>query len=120
MPVPNYLDLFIYQNSTFEQSIVLTDINGKPLNLTNCVVTGTIKNSYASTRVAANFETEIANTANGNIILTLSYDATYRMRPSRYVYDIMLFDVTNNTATRALEGTAYLEPGVTSPYIKTK
>lgn len=110
-----YLDLFVYQGASFNTAITLTDVNSSPINLVNFTVTSSIKKSYITANVAANFVTTMANVQGGIVNLSLPYNVTANLSPRRYVYDVVIRDTTKTDAvTRILEGTIYLIPGTTT------
>lgn len=120
MPIPNYLDIFIEQNSSFTNTITLLDNNNNPINLTNYIISSQLKPSYiANSNTSVTFSSNVSNNINGVITLSLPWSATSNLKATRWVYDVLLFNVTSNNITRILEGTAYVSAGVTSPYIFT-
>lgn len=114
MADPGYLDLFVYQGASFNTAITLTDVNNAPMNLVNTTINSTIKKSYITANIAAQFTATIANVQGGVVFLSLPYQTTANLSPKRYVYDVVMFDHTANIVTRILEGTIYLQPGVTT------
>ena len=108
-----YIDLFLDQGATFNTAITLTDVNGNALNLANYQVSSKVKKSYITSNVAATFIITVANNLSGMINLSLPYQVTQNLRPQRYVYDVIIKDASN-TASRVLEGTVYVDAGVTS------
>lgn len=113
--MPTYLDIYIDQNASFNNTINLVDRFENPINLTNYIVISELKTSYISKTAVASFYTTIANNAYGSITLSLPYQTTSNLKSTRHVYDVLLLDTTANTVTRALEGTAYVGAGVTCP-----
>lgn len=112
MADPGYLDLFISQGSTYNTNITLTDVNNAPVNVANLTVFGTIKHSYITSNVAANFTVTSINIAGGVIQLSLNRQTTANLTPKRYVYDVILYNPGDDSVNRILEGTIYLTPGV--------
>lgn len=110
-----WLDLNVDRGTSFNTSVVLTDVNGNPMNLTNVVINSVIKKSYITSNVAANITCTIANSVSGIIYLTIPYQITQNLWPYRYVYDVVLRNTTSNSVTRVLEGTIYINPGVSTP-----
>jgi hypothetical protein len=111
MADPGYLDLFVYQGASYNTAVTLTDVNNSPINLANFTINSTIKKSYITPNVAANFTTTTTNISGGVVELSLSRQTTANLIPHRYVYDVLLLNTINDSATRILEGTIYLCPG---------
>lgn len=108
-----YLDLFAEQGASFNTSVTLTDASGNALNLMNYLVAAQMKKSYISQNVIATFTIVTPNPTNGEILLQLPYQTTQNIFPLRYVYDVMIRNTTSNLASRILEGTIYVDAGVT-------
>jgi hypothetical protein len=76
---------------------------------------GELRTSYAAIN-AISFGVALSN---GQIALSLDANTTSQLKRSRYVYDVVLTDSSNNV-TRVLEGVAYVDPTVTrAPYANT-
>lgn len=108
-----YLDLFMDKGASFNTAITLTDVNGNPVNLSNIIVSSTMKQSYITSNVAATFTISVANNQSGLIQVSLPYQVTQNLKPIRYVYDVVMRDLNSNNVSRVLEGTVYVAPGVT-------
>ncbi len=109
----SYLDLFMDKGASFNTAITLTDVNGNPINLSNIIVNSTMKRSYVTANVAATFTISVANNQSGLIQLSLPYQVTQNLKTIRYVYDVVMRDLTSNVVSRVLEGTCYVSAGVT-------
>lgn len=103
-------NISIDQGSTFTTQISLTDASGNPLDLTAYTAQAEIRTSYASIN-AVSFDVALSN---GQVTLSLNSTATGQLTRSRYVYDVILTDSSNNI-TRVLEGVVYVDPWTTRP-----
>jgi hypothetical protein len=105
----------IDQGTTFNTVVSLTDDSGNPLDMTGYTGQGELRTSYAAIN-AISFGVALSN---GQIALSLDANTTSQLKRSRYVYDVVLTDSSNNV-TRVLEGVAYVDPTVTrAPYANT-
>lgn len=110
-----YVDLYVEQGATFNTSITLTDTYNNPMNLQNVLIVGTIKKSYITSNVAANFTITIADPNNGYVYMALPYETTSNLFGGyRYVYDVVARDTTTNVAIRVINGTIYINPSVST------
>jgi hypothetical protein len=100
----------IDQGTTFNTIVSLTDDSGNPLDMTGYTGQGELRTSYASIN-AISFNVGLSN---GQIQLSLDANTTSNLTRSRYVYDVVLTDSSNNI-TRVLEGVAYIDQRVTRP-----
>jgi hypothetical protein len=100
----------IDQGTTFNTLIELTDDSGNPLNLSVYTAQAELRTSYSSIN-SISFSIE---TSNGQIQLSLDANTTSLLTKPRYVYDVVVFDSSNNV-TRILEGVAYVDQRVTRP-----
>jgi hypothetical protein len=98
----------IDQGSTFNTVVSLTDDYGNALDLSAYSGKAQIRTSYASVN-SISFGVALAN---GQVTLSLDSNTTSSMTRSRYVYDLLLTDGSNNV-TRVLEGVIYVDPTVT-------
>jgi len=100
----------IDQGTTFNTLIELTDDSGNPLDLSMYTAHAELRTSYSSIN-SISFSIE---TSNGQIQLSLDANTTSLLTKPRYVYDVVVFDSSNNV-TRILEGVAYVDQCVTRP-----
>lgn len=109
-----YQELFLEQGTTFNTTITLDDVYGQSYNLLNFSASSQIRKSYYSSNATAVFDT-LVNGTNGEIALSLTANVTANIRPGRYVYDVLIYDVadTANTTIRILEGIINVTPSVT-------
>jgi hypothetical protein len=107
-----YQELFIEQGSNFNTSLTLNDVYGNPYNLANTTAKSSIKKSYYTNTITADFVVNIELPLNGIIQLNLDDSVTANIVSGRYVYDVLIKDSSNNV-TRVLEGIVNVSPGVT-------
>lgn len=104
-------NIVIDQGSTFSVTFDLTDENGEPLDLTNYSAHSQMRKHYTSTN-SISFNC-VTNGSNGNLTLSLTANQTNSISAGRYVYDVELTDLTNNTVSRIIEGIVTITPQVT-------
>ena len=109
-----YQELFLEQGTSFYTTISLDDVYGNSYNLSNYAASSQIKKSYYSSNNTAVFDT-IINDQSGQIVLSLTSQETSNITPGRYLYDVLIYDVsdTANNTIRILEGIINVTPGVT-------
>jgi hypothetical protein len=103
-------NLYIDQGSDFSATITLYQDTDEPMRLSSANVFASMRRSYFST-TAYDFVTEIMDAANGIIQLSVPAATSSAMKSGRYVYDVMVKQLTGNT--RVLEGIVTLYPEVT-------
>jgi hypothetical protein len=108
-----YSDIFIDQGSTFTMTIDVPDANGLPFNLSGYTARGQIRKTYAS-ETAVNFVTNITNPESGKVNISLTASQTRAFKPSRYVYDIEIYN-TQGRVLRIREGQVEISPATTRP-----
>jgi len=107
-----YRELFVNQRADWSYNLDLKYANSAPINVAGYSFSGSLSKSYASANVDANLTITIANSARGNVVLSLNAAATSNLSAQKYVYDVKMTDSSNNV-TRILEGIISLSPGVT-------
>jgi len=109
-----YQELFLEQGASFHTTITLDDVYGNNYNLQNFAASSQIKRSYYSSNNTAEFST-LVNGELGQIVLSLTSQETSNIYPGRYLYDVLIYDVsdTANNTIRILEGVINVTPGVT-------
>lgn len=106
------LDLYIEQGTTWEKTLVLTNKDGVPLNLSNSIFRGQIRATTSSNVIAASFTFTVVNALNGTVAMSLTDTVTALIdAPRAYVYDVEM--VTNGKVIRLLEGKVKVSPEVT-------
>jgi len=107
-----YQELFIEQGSDYNTSIILDDVNGEPMNLTDYTGKSQIRKSYYSSNATAEFVVSINDPTSGTITLDLSANTTSNIAAGRYVYDVFIKSDAN-VKTKVLEGIVNVLPQVT-------
>lgn len=113
-----YEELVIDQGSDVAVELHLVDKNGATKNLTNHLITATMKKTYNSdSDETTSFTSIVANPASSGIVtLSLTNTQTEALKPGRYVYDVeMSFEDSdlNTIVERILEGQIVVTPSVT-------
>jgi hypothetical protein len=108
-----YSDIFIDQGSSYSSTVVVQGANGLPLNLTGYTARGQIRKSYKSLN-AINFVTNINAPNTGTVNISLTSTQTRAMAAGRYVYDIEVYNSSNNVI-RVSEGQVEISPATTQP-----
>ena len=106
-----YTNLYLEQGTTFTTTITVDDVYGDLYELADYSAFGQLRKSYYSANATASFNTSI-NNEHGTVTLDLDANTTANIAPGRYVYDVIIKDVNNNT-TRLLEGIVDVSPMVT-------
>jgi hypothetical protein len=107
-----YIELLVNQGATFQYNLDLKNKDQSPLNVTGATFSGQIRKSYYSTTATADLNITVANTTNGNVVISMSSATTSAIKAGRYVYDVKMLD-NANTTTRILEGIVTVTPQVT-------
>lgn len=113
------LDLYIDQGSDFLAVLPpVTNPNGSVFNLTGYTAACFIRRSYA-TPYAVTVTTDITNSAQGLIRLKLLAAETSGLQSSvlhtaRWVYDVIVTEISTGIVTRVFEGLVIINPSVTS------
>ena len=107
-----YKDIFVNQGSDFNTSIfVVNTDNNVAVNISNTLVSASIKTSYYTYKTTASFNVNL-DTTNSMVYISLPSSVSANIRASRqYVYDIFLMD-TDQIVTKLQEGIVYLNPQV--------
>ena len=108
-----YSDLIIDQGTDYQAALDLLADDGTPVDLTNYKFSGQIKYSYYTSTVTANLNITIVDSANGNVLISLTAANSANIPPGRYVYDIKMVDATLLT-TRLVEGILTITPQVSA------
>lgn len=102
--------LVIDQGADFETTIEITDDDGNAMALTDYTARSQIRKHYSSSNAVA--FTVTVDEGSGEVVLSLSANATIDMMPGRYLYDVELVSPAN-TVTRAVEGIVTITPNMT-------
>jgi hypothetical protein len=108
-----YAELSLDQGTTYSTSITITDDDtGAAVNIAGYTISSQIRKSYYSANATANFTCTIANTAAGNVVLSMNSSTTANISPGRYVYDVLTISPAN-VYSRIIEGIITITPRVT-------
>lgn len=108
-----YVELFMDQGTTFNNVINITDdMTNAPINVSGYVIRSQMRTSYFSSNVTANISCFVADAANGEIYLSVPSANTAKIKPGRYLFDVLATD-TSNTVSRVLEGIITVTGSVT-------
>lgn len=105
-------NLYIDQGSEFYQEFPITDANKNVINLSAFTASASMKKSYASTD-SINLNANIPEPANGIVSLYLTSDQSTELAAGRYVFDLVITNLTTEGRIRAVEGICVINPGVT-------
>ena len=102
-------NLIIDQGTDFTTTITVTDVDGNPVNLTGYTGAAQMRKHYSSIKSYA-FNVS-ANSANGQVTLSMNAATSNTIPFGRYVYDCEL--LSGNTISRIFEGIVTISPQVT-------
>lgn len=105
-----YAELTLNQGTTFSTDITLSNDDGSAINVANAVFTCQVRKSYYSANATANITVTKANSANGDITLSLDAANTANVKAGRYLYDLKMEQ--SGTTNRVLEGIITVTPQV--------
>jgi hypothetical protein len=105
-------NIVINVGTDFNQIFILDDSStNSALNLTGYGVSSQMR-KYTNSSTVYNFNTSIPNPTEGTVQIELTTSVTSKIKPGRYLYDIVVID-TNNQKTRVVEGMALVREGAT-------
>jgi len=103
-------NLYIDQGTTFSLSIIVSDQNGDPKDLTDYTAAAQMRRSYY-TNTAIDFTADVTMPDDGEVTISLTAEETTAIKAGRYVYDI---EISSDSETiRVLEGIIVINPEVT-------
>jgi hypothetical protein len=104
-------NIFIDQGANFTTTVTISDSDGSALDLTGYTALAQIRKTYEST-TATDFTTTFdADRTTGKISISLTNAQTSTLEYGRYVYDLVVTDVSS-VKTRVVEGIATVNPSV--------
>lgn len=106
-----YLDLYVDQNTDFSQTLIVTNSDGTPTDLTGGSIASSLRRSNYSAN-SISFTTSIVDATQGSISLSLSHSVTATILPARYLYDVLFTDSSGNVH-KIFYGILTVNPGVT-------
>lgn len=103
-------NIYIDQGTTFSLSIIVSDQNGDPKDLSDYTAAAQMRKSYY-TNTAINFTADVTMPLDGEVTISMTAEETSAIKAGRYVYDI---EITSELETlRVLEGIVVINPEVT-------
>jgi hypothetical protein len=107
-----YAEIYMEQGADFENIITLTDDRTNAnLNLSNCIVTTRMWRYWGVANSTANINSDITDTDNGVITMSLPNANTRNIEHGRYVFSTIVNFGDTGTVTRVLEGVIFVTPG---------
>ena len=104
-------NIVIEQGFDFDTSFQLEDTRTNALlDLTGATTLGQIRKSSSSTNKIS-FASTVSSPENGLITVSLGSTITVKMKPGRYVYDVMQ-TASDGNKTRLIEGQLIVTPSV--------
>ena len=100
-------NIVINQGADFDQVFTISDNANLTLDLSLYR-----KHSGSTTKVDFSI-TKLDPTTNGSFEVKLTDTQTSALKSGRYVYDIIITEISNDKKTRVIEGTALVREGVT-------
>lgn len=108
-----YVELYMDQGSTFENTLTITDdVTNASVNIAGYSFSSQMRRSYYSVNATADIVCTIADAANGVVVMSLAAANTSNIKAGRYLFDLESVNTLNNTS-RILEGIITVTPGVT-------
>jgi len=89
--------------TNFYREFYLDNIDGTPLDLTGYTAKSEVRKHPQSVGAATTFSVSFVDRSNGLIRLSLNRNETVKLKPGRYVYDVMFTDSSNKKSI-VLEG----------------
>lgn len=120
-----YRNITIEQGESWQITLYVTDLQGRPLDLTDYTVTMRMKKHY-SAKSYIEFHTEITDAIKGEIQIWLDETETAIIPPLRYVYDCIVngnvsninkpnvISSTDPIVIRFMEGIVNVTPSVSA------
>ncbi len=105
----------------FSKDFYLDNIDGSSLNLAGYAASSYVRKHPASLNTAAKFDVGFVDRDNGQIRLSLSSDDTAKIKPGRYVYDVLTTVGVGSTAVKTIiiEGSVLAREDITPKCIVT-
>lgn len=109
-----YQTIYIDRGTSFSSKIPVRNKNGLPVDITGFYARGQLRKHWSSKR-KQDFGATIIDPTSGIIYISLTSDQTRAMKPGRFMFDVELYDETQNPiqVIRILEGQAVVTPRVT-------
>lgn len=108
-----YVELYVDQGSTFNNTITLTDdITNANVNVMGYIIRSQMRRSYYSANATANITCTITDAAQGEVTMSMDANTTANIKSGRYLFDLETIDTLGITS-RVLEGIITVNPRVT-------
>ena len=104
-------DFEIYKGVTLNLGITLNSVDGSPIDLTDYLISGEIKNQYSDLSGVALSVTKIFPFSSGQILVNLASDKTELLPITTAFYDIKINQ--GDTVSSVLNGKVFVYPTVT-------
>ena len=98
--------------SDFEQTFILEDDDGNPLNMDLYIGCAQLK-KYPSSSSTASFTVTFPNRSAGELKISLSSSSTSSIKSGRYYYDVIISNFKGKKI-RVVQGSAIATAGVTT------
>jgi len=105
-------NITIDSGTDYEQDYDMFEVGDKPVNLTNYNANAQIR-KHRNSSTATSFILGFPDRLNGKVKLTIPSYITSKLKPGRYVYDI-LFTKPGGTKQIVLEGTVRVRQGIST------
>ncbi len=102
----------------FSKDFYLDNIDGSSLNLAGYAASSYVRKHPSSLNTAAEFTVGFVDRDNGRIRLSLSPEDTAKIKPGRYVYDVLARD-SGNIPNIIIEGSVLAREDYTTECVKT-
>jgi hypothetical protein len=107
-----YRDITIEQGESWELYLYVTDIQGRPIDLSDSTVSMKMKKSYTAI-ASIPFHAEVIDAIKGHLRIYLDESETIQIKALRYVYDCIIHANQSGddpTVIRFLEGIVTVTP----------
>lgn len=105
-------NLIVNAGADFDQIFTLENTNtNDPLNLTSYTVKSQLR-KHAGSSTAVSFASSISDGPAGQIRIGLTTAQTNNLKPGRYVYDVVITDISGKKS-RVIEGMVLVREGAT-------
>jgi len=111
-------NITVNTGENFYRDFYLDNIDGTPLDLTGYTGKSEVRKHPDSVGAATTFTLGFVDRPNGRIRLSLTRQETEKIKPGRYVYDVMFTD-TSNKKSIVIEGNILATQDITPQCIKT-
>ena len=106
-------NIVINQGADFDQVFTISDNANLTLDLSLYTISAQLRKHPGSTTKVDFSTSKLTPTTDGSFELKLTDTQTSALKSGRYVYDVMITEISNDKKTRVIEGTALVREGVT-------